>query len=219
MSDDLPLEHVHVEPQRTSNGPAPAVFVLHGRGANEEDLLPLARRFPDELRVVSLRAPERLMGGYTWYELDTSAGGLHSSQPDGDDFRRSLDLVSESVDAAVEAYAIDPDRIGLLGFSQGAITSLALLLEDPDRYAWVAALHGYLAESHAALDPDGIDGKPVFVSAGSADQVIPPHRAEAAAGRLRELGADVAFGAYEAAHGVGPEELADLVAFAERVVE
>ncbi|WP_101297296.1 alpha/beta hydrolase [Halegenticoccus soli] len=219
MSDALPLEHVHVEPETPTDGRAPAVFVLHGRGANEEDLLPVARRLPDDLHVVSLRAPDRLMGGYTWYELDMSAGGLHRSQPDAEDFRRSLDVVSEAVDAAIEAYDLDANRIGLLGFSQGAIVSLSLLLENPDRFAWVVALHGYLAESHADLSPDGVGGKPVFVAAGSADQVIPPYRAEAAAERLRELGADVEFGAYETAHGVGPDELRDLVSFVERQVK
>ncbi|KTG11295.1 phospholipase [Haloprofundus marisrubri] len=212
---DLPLEHVHVEPQQSSDGPAPAVFVLHGRGADEEDLLPVARQLPDTLHVVSLRAPDRLMGGYTWYELDMSAGGLHQSQPHAEEFRRSLDLVSESIDAAVEAYDLDADNLGLLGFSQGSITSLALLLENPDRFAWVVALHGYLAESHTDLEPSELTGKPVFVGAGSADQIIPAARAEAAADRLQELGADVSFSVYEVGHGVGQDELHDLVSFVE----
>ncbi|MFB6304388.1 MAG: alpha/beta hydrolase [Haloferacaceae archaeon] len=211
---DLPLEHVYVPGE--GDGPAPAVFVLHGRGADEEDLLPIARQLPGDRAVVSLRAPDRLQGGYTWYELDLSGGGLHQSQPDADDFRRSLDLVVDAVDAAVEAYGLDPDRIGLLGFSQGAITSLSLLLEAPARYEWVVALHGYLAASHADRDPDGIAGKPVFVGAGTADRVIPASRAATAAERLRELGADVTHETYDVGHGVGREELDDVVAFVER---
>ena len=211
---ELPLEHIHVAPE---NAPAdaPAVFVLHGRGADEEDLLPVARHLPDELHVISLRAPEPLQGGYTWYDLDLSAGGLEASQPEPDGFRRSLDLVAESVDAAAEAYDLDTDRLGLLGFSQGAITSLSLVLEAPDRYAWVVALHGYLAESHAELDPDGIEGEPVFVGAGSGDRVIPASRSAAAAERFAEIGADVTHDSYPGGHGVGQAELADVVAFVE----
>ena len=211
---DIPLEHVHREPEGSDDGRA--VFVLHGRGADERDLLPIAARLPGDHHVVSLRAPDRLQGGYTWYDLDLSAGGLESSQPDAEGFARSLDLVADSVDAAVDAYDLDPDQLALLGFSQGSITSLALLLDDPDRYAWVAALHGYLPDSHAERDPEGIEGKPVFVAAGAADQIIPASRAEAAAERLRELGADVEFGVYDAGHGVGRDELADLVDFVER---
>ena len=211
---DIPLEHVHVAPDDgTDDEPAPAVFVLHGRGADEEDLLPVAAELPDGHHVVSLRAPDPLQGGYTWYELDLSAGGLESSQPDADDFRRSLDLIVESVEAAVDAYGLDADRIGLLGFSQGAITSLSLLLESPDRYAWVVALHGYLAESHADLDPDGIAGKPVFVGAGAGDRVIPESRTQAAVDRLDALDADVSHGSFPGGHGIGPQELEAVVEF------
>jgi len=211
---EIPLEHVHVSPDGESDGdPAPAVFVLHGRGADEEDLLPVAAELPDDHHVISLRAPDRLQGGYTWYELDLSAGGLESSQPDAADFRRSLDLIVESVEAAVDAYGLDADRVGLLGFSQGAITSLSLLLEDPDRYAWVVALHGYLAESHADLDPDGIEAKPVFVGAGAGDRVIPQSRTDAAVDRLEALDADVASGSFPGGHGIGPQELDAVVEF------
>ena len=213
---DIPLEHVHVAPDEGFDGePAPAVFVLHGRGADEEDLLPVAAELPDEFHVVSLRAPDPLQGGYTWYELDLSAGGLESSQPDADDFRRSLDLIVESVEAAVGAYGLDADRVGLLGFSQGAITSLSLLLEDPDRYAWVVALHGYLPESHADLDPDGIAGKPVFVGAGAGDRVIPESRTTAAVERLEAVDAAVTHGSFPGGHGIGPKELDAVIEFVE----
>ncbi|KAB1196160.1 MULTISPECIES: alpha/beta hydrolase [Haloferax] len=212
---EIPLEHVHVEPSEPVGGPAPAVVLLHGRGSNEQDLLQLSREFPDHLHVVSLRAPDRLQGGYTWYELDLSAGGLHESQPHTEQYERSRELVRESIAAAITEYGLDPGRIGLLGFSQGAITSLSLLIENPDDYAWVVALHGYLAETHATLEPDGIADKPVFVAAGSMDQIIPSFRAERAAERLEELGADVTAQVYDAPHGVSPGELADVVSFVE----
>ena len=210
---DLPLDHVHVAPETASEEPAPAVVLAHGRGADEQDLLPVARKLPDELHVVSLRAPERLGPGYTWYDLDVPDGDLHRSQPDPDGFRRSLDAVAASVEGAVDAYGLDPDRVGLLGFSQGAIVAVSLLLEAPERYAWVAALHGYLPASHEDRSPDGVRGKPVFVGAGRADDIIPGRRSEAAADRLREVGATVTFQRYDAGHGIGRAELADVVSF------
>ncbi|OYR57907.1 alpha/beta hydrolase [Halorubrum halodurans] len=214
---EIPLEHVHVAPDDADA--ASAVFVLHGRGADEEDLLPVAESLPDDLHVISLRAPDPLQGGYTWYELDLSGGGLHESQPHAAEFRRSLDLVAESVAAATDAYGLDAERVGLFGFSQGAITSLALLLENPATYDWVVGLHGYLPDSHADLAPDGIEGKPVFVGAGTGDRVIPDSRSEAAADRLAEVGADVTYETYATGHGIGREELADVVAFVEARLE
>ena len=209
---DIPLEHVHREPELDADG---AVFILHGRGADEQDLLPVAEQLPGKRHVVSFRAPERLRGGYTWYDLDLSAGGLESSQPDPEGFRRSLDLVAESIDAAVDAYDLNPDSLGLFGFSQGAITSLSLVLEQPDQFAWVAAHHGYLAESHEDRSPDSIEGKPVFVGAGAADQIIPENRCEVAAEGMREAGADVTFDVFPGGHGIGQEELSAVCSFVE----
>ncbi|MCH7549826.1 MAG: prolyl oligopeptidase family serine peptidase, partial [Candidatus Krumholzibacteriota bacterium] len=143
-----PLEHVSKAPENPGDDPSPAVVLIHGRGTNEQDLLPIAAQLPDELHVLSVRAPDRLQGGYTWYELDLSAGGLHASQPHKDELRRSLDLLSDFVEWAIEEYALDPERIGLLGFSQGSIMSLAALCEQPEAYSWIVALNGYLAESH-----------------------------------------------------------------------
>ncbi|WP_049980622.1 alpha/beta hydrolase [Halolamina rubra] len=210
---DVPLEHVHRDPESDTDA---GLFVLHGRGADEKDLLPVAQRLPGDRHVISFRAPDRLQGGYTWYDLDLSAGGLEQSQPDPDGFRRSLDLVAESIDAAVDAYDLDSERLGLLGFSQGAITSLSLVLEQPDTFAWVAAHHGYLAESHADRSPEGIAGKPVFVGAGAADQIIPANRCEAAAEGMREAGADVTFETFGGGHGIGPDELDAVSQFVEQ---
>jgi phospholipase/carboxylesterase len=218
MAADLPLEHVVIEPRSDGQdrAPSPAVVVLHGRGADERDLLPVAQRFPDDLFVLSLRAPDRLMGGYTWYDLDLSGGGLESSQPNSKEFARSRELVRESIERAIESYELDPDRIGVVGFSQGAITSLALLLDSPKKYAWVAGLHGYLAASHTDREPAGIEDKPVFLAGGTADEVIPAGRVERAAKRLEEIGCTVTHGTYGSAHGIGPDELDDLLAWVDR---
>lgn len=215
---DLPLEHVYVEPEIQTDGPAPAVILMHGRGADEQDLLPVARDLPAELAAVSLRAPDPIGPGYRWYEIDASQG-LHTSQPHPEEYRRSLDLVTESIEGATGKYGLDPDRIGLLGFSMGSMIGMGLLLESPAQYRWLVGLHGYLPESHATMDPDGLAGKPVFLGAGDADRIIPSSRVEAAATRFRELGAEVTFDVYSVGHGIGSDELADLVAFVERHVE
>lgn len=206
---DSPLVHVSREPE-TNDGPAPAVVLLHGRGADERDLLPIASELPEGLHVLSVRAPDRLHGGYTWYELDMPGGDLHSSQPHAEEFRRSLDLLHEFVEWAIEEYELDPDRIGLFGFSQGSITSLSALIERPEQYDWIVALNGYLADSHEDRAGEAA-GKPVFVGAGEADRIIPAERAQRAADVLKGAGVDVTFNVYSVGHGTHPEEIDDVV--------
>jgi phospholipase/carboxylesterase len=209
---DLPLSCVHRPPE--GDGDA-AVVVLHGRGADEEDLLPVADRLSGDRHVVSLRAPKPLRGGYTWYDLDVPDGDLHRSQPDAADFREALDLVADSVAALRESLGLS--TVGLLGFSQGAITALSLAVESPGDYDWVVALHGYLAESHADRGDDAVAGLPVFVAGGDADRIIPAARSEAAADGMAAMGAAVEFHTYDAGHGIGPDELEDVAAFVESV--
>jgi phospholipase/carboxylesterase len=201
-----PLEHVSKAPENPGDDPSPAVVLIHGRGTNEQDLLPIAAQLPDELHVLSVRAPDRLQGGYTWYELDLSAGGLHASQPHKEEFRRSLDLLSDFVEWAIEEYALDPERIGLLGFSQGSIMSLAALCEQPEAYSWIVALNGYLAESHEDSADEARD-KPIFIGAGEADEIIPVERAERAAQLLERAGAAVTYNSYPVGHGTHPNEI------------
>jgi len=211
MALDLPLDAIHVPPGTEPPEPAPTAVLLHGRGADEEDLLPVARELPGDRHVIGLRAPNPLRGGYTWYELGMPDGDLHRSQPDAEEFRRSLDLVADAVSAARGALPVG--EVGLLGFSQGAIAGLALAVEGPTRFEWVAALHGYLADSHADRGEDAAAGVPVFVSAGRRDGVIPERRSEAAAEGMEATGADVTYRTYDAGHGIGPEELSDVAEF------
>lgn len=218
MSDPFPLEHIWVEPD-ADEGPPPLLVVLHGRGADEEDLLPIARQLPDELAVLSARGPDPLGPGYTWYQLDLSEGGLHASQPNEEDFDRSLALVEELLEAAREEYSFDPDRVGLLGFSQGAILSLGALAERPDEYAWVVGLHGYLPAHYSESDLAPAADTPVFLGAGTQDQVIPATRAEDAAERLKRAGLEVTFRTYPTGHGTSRQEVDDVASWIETRLE
>lgn len=208
MSEELPLEHVSVAPE-SPDGRPPAVMLLHGRGAQERDLLPVADALPGDMHVVAFRAPTPLGPGFTWYELDLSGGGLHASQPNMDDFAESLAALTESIDLAIDRYDLDPDRIGLLGFSQGAILAMSAMIENPGAYAWIVALHGYLPATYESADIEKGAGTPVFLGAGERDEIIPATRAEQAANRLAAAGVDVTFRTYPVGHGTSPEEVAD----------
>ena len=194
---------------------APAVVLLNGRGTDTRDLLPIGVRLPDDLEVLGVSAPESMAmpDSYTWYEVDLD-DGLHDCQPDPDGFHRNLDRRSEFIDGTRDAYDLDADSAGLLGFSQGAITALSPLLKRPDAFRWVVALDGALADGHEDR-VDAAAGKQVFVGCVTMDQVIPPERAEHAADRLAEAGADVRFERYRFGHGTTAAAITDVVAWVE----
>lgn len=200
MTAELPLVHRSRPPATDADGP-PGVVLLHGRGADETDLLGLAEALPDSLHVLSVRAPDRLGPGYTWYELDVEED-LHESQPDPEDFARSQATLDRFVEGAREAYGLD--GVGLFGFSQGAVLAMAAIIDEPS-YRWAVALHGYLPGDCEPTD----DERPVFLGAGEADSIIPPERVEGAADRLRAAGFAVRAETYPTGHGIGPGERAD----------
>lgn len=88
--------------------------------------------------------------------------------------------------------------------------SLAAMIDDPTEYAWIVGLHGYLPESHATRDVD-LSATPVFLAGGSADEIIPADRVQAAADRLAAMNANVTHRLYQTAHGISQDELADVV--------
>lgn len=206
---NLPLDHIHVPPDEPTDR---TTVLLHGRGADERDLLPVARDLPPA-HVVGLRAPERFGPGYTWYAVGADG------QPDAEDLQRSLDRIVESIAGVGEEHGFDTDRAGLLGFSQGAVASLCLLIEGPERYGWVAALHGYLPDSHAERRPASIGATPVLVTGGSMDRILPAERAASAAERLEAAGAAVDHRTYPTGHGIGPDERADVADFVARAID
>src|SRR5438046_1375043 len=62
-----PLTVIHQAPRKPAPGKPPLLVLLHGFGANEKDLLPMAARLDPRFAVASPRAPfEVRTGSYSW---------------------------------------------------------------------------------------------------------------------------------------------------------
>lgn len=170
---ELSLPH-HVRQPKVASEHPPLLLMLHGYGSNEEDLFSFADWMPDSLLVVSLRAPFQLPPyGYAWYSINWDATDGKVS-----DIRQaagSRDLIARIIDEIIEKYQVDESRICLMGFSQGAILSLATALTYPQKVQYVVALSGYL---NPELIPQEravslVSKLQVYVSHGLSDPVIP----------------------------------------------
>ncbi len=192
------------------------VFVLlHGRGADEADLLGLAPRLPAGALVVTPRAP--FPGapwgygpGWAWYRY------IEADRPDPDSFSESLDLLGGFLDGLPEALPVVPGEVVLGGFSQGATLGVAYALSHPGAVPTVAILSGFLA-SHPRVEasPDTVADTRFFWGHGTRDPAIPHALAERGRTALRGAGADLTTRDYPIGHWIAPGELADLVQWVE----
>jgi phospholipase/carboxylesterase len=202
-----PLTHLALTPAE-GEGQPPGLLMLHGRGADEHDLLGLAGALDPRLLVVSARAPLPLGWGHHWYEL------LDIGRPDLETFARSLSLLHEFIPQVVAGYNIDPQRLYLLGFSQGAMMSGAVVLTRPELAAGAVLLSGYLP-LHAGppIQEERLAGYPFFVAHGSHDPVIPVAFGREARDFLTRAGTDLTYREYPSDHRIVEPELAEVAAW------
>jgi predicted esterase len=178
---------LYVPPGYRPDKPAPFVVLLHGAGQDAHTLMDPMRPLADELGLVLL-APESRQGSW-----DVRYGGY--------------DVDVEFIDAALaKVFAkvnIDPARIGVAGFSDGASYALSIGLINGDLFSRVAAFSpGFVGRGQYV-------GKPaIFVSHGTDDQVLPIGRtSRVLVPRLEDAGYKVEYHEFAGRHRVDPELL------------
>ncbi len=191
--------------------------LLHGRGADADDMLGLARGLPSAWRIIAPRAPfPGAPWGYgpgrAWYRY------LGGDRPEPESFSRSLAELEAFLQALPGALGIEPSRIVLGGFSQGGTLSLAYALSRPGSPP-VLNFSGFLAD-HPDVDASraGTLGVRVFWGHGTRDGSIPFDMAVAGRGALRAGGAALEARDYTIGHWIDADELRDAVAWVERTV-
>lgn len=201
----LSLYHI-IRTAKTENKKPAVLFMLHGYGSNEEDLFSFAPELPEELCIISIRAPYPMQPyGNAWYAInfDAEQGKWNNEE----EAVLSRDKIVSFIDEACDTYHLDKGNITLLGFSQGTILSYAVALSYPEKIKNVIALSGYINENIIIGDPPNkkFDGLSIYVSHGSVDQVIPVSWAQKAKPILETMGIDYVYEEFPVGHGVAPQ--------------
>lgn len=163
------------------------VIFLHGVGSNGQDLLGLADFWRAELPDVAFAAPNAPFpcdfgGGYQWFSL---AGITEANR-----FERVV-AAREALDAtlagvmAEQQFTPGVDELVLVGFSQGSIMSLDLLVSDRLPLKGIVAFSGRLASPQPWV---AASTTPALLIHGRNDPVIPWQESQAAAATLTEAG-------------------------------
>ncbi|MBI4429709.1 MAG: dienelactone hydrolase family protein [Ignavibacteriales bacterium] len=184
----------------------PTLLLLHGRGADENDLLGLGEYLDPRLLIISARAPFRFPdGGYTWYEL------LEVGKPELAQFNESYERLVLFLGEVRKEFAVDPGNIYLLGFSMGSMMAYALTLSRPDEIKGMIAHSGYIPEEPGHnYRWDRLSETAFFVAHGTLDPVIPVQLGRRSHELLSKVKTDLTYREYPIGHHISEESLQDL---------
>lgn len=190
------LSHVFI-PAKKPGGPL--LIVLHGLG----DSIAGYRFLPqflglENMNYLLVNAPDPYFTGYSWFEFDRNpAPGI----------RRSRELLFTAIRELTE-QGWAANRIGLFGFSQGALMSMDVSLRYPEKLGCVVAISGYmyfLDEYPAALSEHA---KKLYylVTHGTLDPLLPLAATKAQVTELRKYGLNIRWREYVKDHTIEPNE-------------
>ncbi len=174
------------------------LIVLHGLGDSSEGWSWL----PDELRLPWLEyalvdAPDPYHGGYSWYDLPGDAGpGV----------RRSRELLRRLIDDRIAA-GLSPERIGVLGFSQGCLMTFDVGWRVVPRLGALVGISGYIHDPASLLRELGPEARrvPALFTHGTHDPVVPMVPVRGQAQTLKEAGLNLEWREFPKAHTVAGE--------------
>jgi len=168
--------------------PGHLVVLLHGYGADGNDLIGLAPVLAPLMPDVVFHAPnapypcEGNPFGYQWFGISrldpqVAAAGVRAAAP----------FVDAFLDDTMATYGLDESKTVLIGFSQGTMMSLHVGLRRPKPLAGIIGFSGMLAAPEA-LGAEIKSRPPVLLVHGDSDQMIPPLMTERAAQALDQNG-------------------------------
>jgi phospholipase/carboxylesterase len=188
--------------------PEGLLVLHHGRGTDENDLLPLADALDPErrLHVVTPRGPLTLPGwpGNHWYAVP------RVGFPDPATFRAAFASLTAFHDETWERTGVPPARTVLGGFSMGAVMSYATgLSSERPRPAGILAFSGFVP-TVGGWEPDlgSRQGMPALIAHGRTDQIIEVGFARAARELLEGGALDVTYLESDGGHAIDPAQLA-----------
>jgi phospholipase/carboxylesterase len=178
--------YFYVPPTYRAGSPAPLAVLLHGAGEDARDGLALLRAQADAAGLILLAPTSH---EYTW---DLLVGRRYG--PD-------VAAIDQALEHAFSRCAVDPGRVAVGGYSDGASYALSLGIANGDLFTHV------LAFSPGFLAPPGRTGRPrIFVSHGTRDGWLPIDRcSRTIVPRLQGAGYEVRYREFEGGHVVPPE--------------
>jgi len=173
MTGDLGFIHRFVPAEDKTS--AQTLVVLHGTGGDENDLIGIGQAIAPGVAILSPRGNVLENGAPRFFKR------LAEGVFDPKEVRSRGEELAQFIRAAISRYALNPQRIFALGYSNGANIASTVMFIEP------GLLQGaILFRPMLVFEPDerpDLSGAGVFISAGRMDPIVPTTSVE----RLVEL--------------------------------
>lgn len=196
-----------------------AVLLLHGYGADGNDLIGLAAEWAPALPQTLFYSPhapfpfEAAPFGRQWFNLENKRQNLVAIE-----VVTAAQIIDRAVDRLLKELSLEPTRLALAGFSQGAMLALHVGLRRAEPVAGILSYSGLLLAPEL-LANELRSKPPVLLIHGDRDMVVPPSSLPAAEAALTRHGVPVETMLRPGlAHGIDPQGLLKGRAFLERVL-
>lgn len=162
--------------------PAPLVLMLHGAGSNARQGLAPFLQLADEFGLILLAPDSR---SQTW---DIILG----------EYGSDIAFIDTALEQVFNCYAVDPARIAVEGFSDGASYALSIGITNGDLFTHVIRFSpGFIAPAKARDTPR------LFISHGKWDNVLPIDRCSRKIGpQLQRAGYDILYREFNGFHTI-----------------
>ncbi|WP_185802907.1 alpha/beta hydrolase [Pontivivens nitratireducens] len=184
------------------------VILLHGFGADGNDLIGLADPLTPHLPNVTFVAPNAPQKcsvnpmGYQWFPIPWMDGSSEVEMGQG--FAASTDMLNRYLDEMAKEFPAD--RTVLVGFSQGTMMSLHVGPQRGQQLAGIVGFSGRLMRPESLAD--AVSKPPVQLIHGDSDEVVPPASMPEAEKALKSAGFDVqSHVSPGVGHGIAPDGL------------
>ncbi|HEX6943195.1 MAG TPA: PHB depolymerase family esterase [Gemmatimonadaceae bacterium] len=171
---------LYVPPGLTSGVPAPLILLLHGASGNGQSMLTALQSYADEVGAVLLCPDSR---GFTWDAIQFA-------------YADDIEFINSALQVTFGKCNIDPNRIGIAGFSDGASYSIALGRINGDLFKRMVAFSpGMLLPAHDEYKP------PLYLTHGFRDTVLPMELTSVPISeQLKARGYEVTFRQFDGGH-------------------
>lgn len=206
---DLGFQYRYRAPAGSDGGPHDTLLLLHGAGGDENSLWHVGEAFAPEVALLSPRGQVEEDGPRYFRRTAPTVS-------EAEDLEARVEELAGFVTGACTAFDLDPARVWVFGYSNGATTAAALAVRHPELLAG-----GVLHASRCPFRSHGrvLEAKPFFCGHGREDEMVSTADYEDVVELLVTAGAEIELHWYDSGHELTDEKIKESTAWLRRQMD